>query len=69
MKNLVAFVAEDKDNDYNISVNSYLRANTEDKKIDINEVNRRLAEIVPKQQQIREELEEIIKELEVDYHE
>ena len=37
--------------------------------IDINEVNRKLAEIVPRQQQIREELEEIIKELEVDYHE
>ena len=40
-----------------------------DKKIDINEVNRKLAEIMPRQQQIREELEEIIKELEVDYHE
>ena len=68
-KSYLATYEEIKDNDYNISVNSYLRANTEDKKIDINEVNRRLAEIVPKQQQIREELEEIIKELEVDYHE
>ena len=33
------------------------------------EVNKKLAEVVPKQQQIRKELEEIIKELEVDYHE
>ncbi len=68
-KSYIATYDEIKDNDYNISVNSYLRTNTEDKKIDINEVNRKLAEIVPKQQQIREELEEIIKELEVDYHE
>lgn len=68
-KSYLATYEEIKDNDYNISVNSYLRVNTEDKKIDINEVNRKLAEIVPKQQQIREELEEIIKELEVDYHE
>lgn len=68
-KSYLATYDEIKDNDYNISVNSYLRTNTEDKKIDINEVNRKLAEIVPRQQQIREELEEIIKELEVDYHE
>ena len=68
-KSYLATYEEIKDNDYNISVNSYLRANTEDKKIDINEVNRKLAEVVPKQQQIREELEEIIRELEVDYHE
>lgn len=68
-KTYLATYDEIKDNDYNISVNSYLRANTEDNKIDIDEVNRKLAEIVPRQQQIREELEEIIKELEVDYHE
>lgn len=68
-KSYLATYEEIKDNDYNISVNSYLRANTENKKIDIDEVNRKLAEIVPRQQQIREELEEIIKELEVDYHE
>ena len=68
-KSYLATYEEIKDNDYNISVNSYLRANTENKKIDIKEVNRKLAEIVPRQQQIREELEAIIKELEVDYHE
>ena len=68
-KSYLATYDEIKDNDYNISVNSYLRTNTEDNKIDIDEVNRKLAEIVPRQQQIREELEEIIKELEVDYHE
>ena len=50
---------EEKIKDYKISL-------TEIKE---EEVNKKLAEIVPRQQQIREELEEIIKELEVDYHE
>lgn len=58
-----------KKNDYNISVNSYLKANVEDNTINIEEVNKKLAEVVPRQQKIREELEAIIKELEVDYHE
>ena len=68
-KSYLATYEEIKENDYNIAVNSYLRTNFNDKKIDIEEVNRKLAEIVPRQQQIREELEMIIKELEVDYHE
>ena len=68
-KSYLATYDEVKDNDYNISVNSYLKINIEDNKIDIAKVNKRLAEVVPKQEQIRKELEEIIKELEVDYHE
>ena len=68
-KSYLATYDEIKDNDYNISVNSYLKTNTEDNEIDIEEVNKKLAEVVPRQQQIRKELEEIIKELEVDYHE
>ena len=68
-KSYLATYEEVKDNDYNISVNSYLKTVGEDNKIDIAEVNKRLAEVVPRQQQIRKELEEIIKELEVDYHE
>lgn len=68
-KSYLATYDEVKDNDYNISVNSYLKTNTDDNNIDIDEVNKMIAEIVPRQQQIREELEEIIKELEVDYHE
>ena len=68
-KSYLATYDEVKENDYNISVNSYLKTNTEDNKIDIAKVNKRLAEVVPKQEQIRKELEEIIKELEVDYHE
>ena len=68
-KSYLATYDEVKDNDYNISVNSYLKTNTDDNNIDIDEVNKKLAEVVPRQQQIRKELEEIIKELEVDYHE
>lgn len=68
-KAYLAAYDEVKENDYNISVNSYLKTNNNEVKIDIEEVNRKLAEIVPRQQQIRKELEEIIRELESDYHE
>lgn len=68
-KSYLATYEEVKENDYNISVNSYLKTNLNEKKIDIKEVNKRLAEIIPRQEQLRKELEEIIRELEVDYHE
>lgn len=68
-KSYLATYEEVKDNDYNISVNSYLKTSGEDITVDIEEVNRKLSEIVPRQQKIREELEVIIKELEADYHE
>ena len=60
---------EIKNNDYNISVNTYIKSSVDTNNIDIDEINKKLLEIVPKQQQIRNELEMIIKELEVDYHE
>ena len=68
-KSYLATYDEIKGNEYNISVNSYLKTNTDDSNIDIVEINKKLEEIVPRQFQIRKELEEIIKELEVDYHE
>ena len=68
-KAYLATYDEVKENDYNISVNSYLKTNTGKVEIDIEEVNKKLAEIVPRQQQIRNELEEIIRELESDYYE
>lgn len=68
-KSYLATYDEIKDNEYNISVHSYLKTNTNENNIDIVEVNKKLAEVVPRQQEIRKELEEIIKELEVDYHE
>lgn len=60
---------EVKENDYNISVSTYLKTNSYENQIDIKEINKKLSEIVPKQEQIRKELEQIVKELEVDYHE
>ena len=68
-KSYLATYDEIKENDYNISVNSYLKTNTDEVEIDIVEVNKKLAEIVSKQQRIRNELEEIIRELESDYYE
>lgn len=68
-KAYLATYNEIKENDYNISVNSYLKTNNGEVEIDIEEVNKKIAEIVPRQQKIRTELEEIIRELESDYYE
>ena len=68
-KSYLASFEEIKENDYNISVNSYLKSDIGDNIIDIKEISKKLSQIVPKQQQIRSELEVIIKELEEDYYE
>ena len=57
------------DNDYNISVNSYLKTATDEVEIDIVKLNKSIQEIVTKQDQVRKELDAIISELESDYHE
>lgn len=57
------------ENDYNISVNSYLKTATDEVEIDIVELNKNIQEIVTKQDQVRKELDAIIRELESDYHE
>lgn len=57
------------ENDYNISVNSYLKVATDEVEIDIVELNKNIQEIVAKQDQVRKELDAIIRELESDYHE
>lgn len=57
------------ENDYNISVNSYLKTATDEVEIDIVELNKIIQEIVAKQSQVRKELDSIIQELESDYHE
>lgn len=54
-------------NDYNISVNSYLKTTNNEVEIDIVELNKHIEEIVSKQTQTRKELDEIIKELESSY--
>ena len=57
------------ENDYNISVNPYLKVATDEVEIDIVELNKNIQEIVAKQSQVRKELDSIIQELESDYHE
>lgn len=57
------------ENDYNISVNSYLKNTSLGEVIDIKELNKSIAAIVSKQSQTRKELDEIIRELESDYDE
>lgn len=68
-KSYLASYEEVKENDYNISVNSYLKAESNEVEIDIKELNKQIAEIVTKQDQVRKELDEIISELESDYDE
>ena len=65
----LATYEEVKENDYNISVNSYLKVSSKEEIIDIKELNKQIAEIVSKEQQTRNELDEIIRDLESDYHE
>ena len=57
------------DNDYNISVNSYLKTSAIVSEIDIFELNKHIEEIVANQSMVRKELDEIIKELESDNYE
>lgn len=66
-KSYLATYDEVKDNDYNISVNSYLKTSSNEIEIDIVELNKKIQEIVTKQSQTRKELDEIIKELESDF--
>ena len=64
----IATYDEVKENDYNLSVNSYLKTTGTGVEINIEEVNKKLVEVVPRQKKIREELEKIIKELDADYN-
>ena len=58
-----------KANDYNISVNSYLKITTKEEQIDIKELNKQIKEIVEKENNTRKELDKIIAELESDSNE
>lgn len=57
------------ENDYNISVNTYLKQETQEQKIDIKEHNKKVKDIVKREQELRTELDKIIDELEVMYGE
>lgn len=68
-KSIVVPNEEIAENDYNISVSSYLKIADEEVTIDIIELNKNIQEIVTKQDQVRKELDAIIRELESYYHE
>ena len=63
-KSYLASYDEIKDNDYNISVNSYLKIDNEQEEVNIKELNKNIEEIVARQNKIRTELDKIILELE-----
>lgn len=68
-KSVLVSNKEISDNDYNISVNSYLKVELKDQTIDIKELNRHIKEVVKRETEIRVKLDEIIKELEADFYE
>ena len=68
-KSIVVANEEVANNNYNISVNSYLKPFIEEDKIDIKEVNKIIVEVVKRESKIRIELDKIIQELEENFNE
>lgn len=56
---------EIEDNDYNLSVSTYVEKENVREKIDIIELNKKIAEIVAREQILRDEIDKIIAEIEV----
>jgi type I restriction enzyme M protein len=52
------------ENEYNIAVSSYVEQNNETEEVDIEKLNARIAEIVIRQQKLREAIDEIVADLE-----
>ena len=63
-KSVLVTYEEISNNSYNLSVNSYLKVTSDEKEIDIVELNKKIKEIVEKQDKVRKELDQIIEELE-----
>ena len=53
------------ENDYNLSVSTYVEKEDTREKIDIAELNKQIKEIVAREQVLRDEIDKIIKEIEV----
>ncbi len=60
----VVTTADIEANDWNLSVSTYVEPEDTREHVDIAELNRRVAQIVEHEQQLRDELDAIIKELE-----
>ena len=56
---------EVSENDYNLSVSTYVEKEDTREKIDIVELNKQIKEIVAREQVLREEIDKIVKEIEV----
>ena len=65
IKNKVAVVPYDKivENDYNLSVNTYVEKKDTREKIDIDKLNADIKEIVAKEEKLRKEIDKIIEEI------
>lgn len=55
------------ENDYNLSVSTYIEEEDTREKIDIKELNKNIEKIVAREQVLREEINKIISEIEADY--
>jgi type I restriction enzyme M protein len=58
---------EIEEQDYNLSISTYIEQEDTTEKIDIKVLNKEIEEIVAREQVLREEIERIISEIEVDY--
>ena len=61
----VAQYQEIVDNEYNLSVSSYVEAKDTREKVDISQLNQQIKEIVAREQALRDEIDKIIAEIEV----
>lgn len=61
----MADLSEIAENDYNLSVSTYVEAEDTREKIDIKELNAQIKEIVAREQVLRDEIDKIIAEIEV----
>ena len=68
-KSVLVTYEEISNNSYNLSVNLYLKVTSDEEEIDIVELNKKIKEIVEKQDKVRKELDQIIEELESDNNE
>ena len=60
----VVTIADIAEEDYNLSVSTYVEQEDTREKIDITELNTRISEIVAREEQLRKDIDEIVMQLE-----
>ena len=60
----VVTIADIAEEDYNLSVSTYVEQEDTREKIDITELNTRISEIVAREEQLRKDIDEIVLQLE-----